>query len=171
MRLLRSFYENDILQVAPALIGKSLVIHNNNITSSFVITELEAYGGPEDEASHARFGKTRRNHIMFSKGGYIYVYLIYGIHWMLNIVTGAEDHPQAILIRGLEGIEGPGRVAKQLEIDKTFYGEDLTLSKRIWIENNTSKVSSIQKPRLGIDYASEHWRNIRWRYIRVVQYP
>lgn len=167
MRLLRNFYENDISQVAPALIGKSLVIRKNDITFPYVITEVEAYGGSEDDASHARFGKTKRNRIMFSKGGYVYVYLIYGIHWMLNIVTGPEDQPQAILIRGLEGIEGPGKVAKQLDIDKTFYGEDLTLSKRIWIENNNEKVSFIQKPRLGIDYACEHWRNIKWRYIRV----
>src|SRR4030042_5593715 len=165
MRLLTSFYDRDVLQVAPELIGKSLVVKRNNKFDSYIIDEVEAYGGSEDDASHARFGKTTRNSIMFARGGVLYVYLIYGIYWMLNIVTGAEGHPQAILIRGLKGIDGPGKVTRTLEIDKTFYGENLILSKRIWIENNHAQAAFIQKSRLGIDYASEPWKNIPWRYI------
>jgi len=128
---------------------------------------VEAYHGQEDQASHARFGKTSRNHIMFARGGLVYVYLIYGIHWMLNVVTGPEGQPQAILIRGLEGFEGPGKLTRELEIERSFYGEDLAVSGRIWIEDSTEKVNIIQKPRVGIDYAGEPWKSNPWRYIRV----
>jgi DNA-3-methyladenine glycosylase len=166
MRLGSDFFTRDVLQVAPDLIGKILVKNTKNILSCYTIIEVEAYGGFEDEASHARFGKTVRNGIMFEGGGLVYVYLIYGIYWMLNIVTGIQGKPQAVLVRGLEGLEGPGKLTRELEIDKTFYGEDLTVSKRIWIESGTNPATYIQKPRFGIDYAGEPWKSITWRYIR-----
>lgn len=169
MRLLKSFYCRDVLQVAPELIGKKLIRKQNEILSFYTITEVEAYGGIQDMASHARFGKTTRNRIMFAGGGVIYVYLIYGIYWMLNIVTGPENLPQAILIRGLEGFEGPGKLARNLEIDKSFYGEDLTCSERIWIESEQESASFIQSARHGIDYASEPWRSMPWRFVKVPQ--
>ena len=102
MRLRRDFYSRDVLTVAPDLLGKTLVIARTGIPEYFTITEVEAYHGEEDLASHARFGKTARNSIMYGQGGFLYVYLIYGIYWMLNIVTGPADSPQAILIRGLK---------------------------------------------------------------------
>ena len=109
MRLIRSFFDRDVLQVAPELIGKTLVRKKKDSLAYYNITEVEAYRGIEDEASHARFGKTSRNHIMYAYGGLVYVYLIYGMYWMLNFVTGPEDQPQAILIRGLAGLAGPGK--------------------------------------------------------------
>jgi DNA-3-methyladenine glycosylase len=154
MRLDRSFYARDVLLVAPDLIGKILVRDPTERPESFIITEVEAYRGTEDAASHARFGKTSRNQVMFADGGLIYVYLIYGVHWMLNI-----------LIRGLKGIDGPGKVTRAIGIDKSFYGENLTDSKRIWVEDNRLKPGVIQKPRYGIDYAGEPWRSMPWRYI------
>jgi len=137
-----------------------------------IITEVEAYRGQEDQASHARFGKTERNRVMFDRGGLVYVYLVYGMYWMLNIVTGEKEKPQAILIRGIEGINGPGKVGKYLKLDKSFYKEDLIKSKRIWIENdeknkNKEKIRKgriVRKKRIGIDYAGK-WVKKKWRFI------
>jgi DNA-3-methyladenine glycosylase len=168
MRLSRSFFERDILQVAPELIGKTLIRFKSNEMFFFTIAEVEAYGGIEDQASHARFGKTARNAMMFARGGIVYVYLIYGVYWMLNIVTGTQEKPQAVLIRSLNEIQGPGRLARHLEIDKSFNGEDLTLSARIWLEDNNNHVDFIQKPRYGIDYAKEPWKSLPWRFIQIV---
>lgn len=165
MRLDYSFYCRDVLFVAPDLIGKTLVRKSGDEISYYSIIEVEAYGGTEDMASHARFGKTARNSIMFSGGGLVYVYLIYGVYWMLNFVTGNEGQPQAILIRGITGYEGPGKVTKALGIDKTFYGENLINSERIWVENNASKPGIIQQRRYGIDYAGEPWKSKPWRYL------
>lgn len=167
MRLNRNFYDRDVLLVAPDLIGKTLVRKYKDELSYYTITEVEAYGGAEDEASHARFGKTSRNSIMFAIGGFVYVYLIYGMYWMLNFVTGAEGQPQAILIRAVKGLDGPGKVTKALGIDKSFYGENLADSERIWIENPDTKPEIIQKPRYGIDYAGEPWKSMPWRYVMV----
>jgi DNA-3-methyladenine glycosylase len=167
MRLTRSFFDRDVLLVAPELIGKTLVRKKRDLRY-FTITEVEAYRGIEDNASHARFGKTSRNGIMFEQGGLVYVYLIYGVHWMLNFVTGRIDQPQAVLLRGLEGIDGPGKLTRALEIDKSFYGEDLIKSERIWIENNAERPAIIQKPRFGIDYAGEPWKSMPWRYIKAL---
>jgi DNA-3-methyladenine glycosylase len=165
MRLDRSFYNRDVLLVAPDLIGKILIRNSSKGPESFIIMEVEAYRGTEDEASHARFGKTSRNQVMFAEGGLIYVYLIYGVHWMLNFVTGTQGQPQAILIRGLKGLNGPGKVTRAIRIDKSFYGEDLAYSERIWVEDHRIKPVILQKPRFGIDYASEPWKSMPWRYI------
>jgi DNA-3-methyladenine glycosylase len=117
-RILKDFFLHDVLDVAPDLLGKNLVIMTPDGNSTrFIITEVEAYKGAEDKACHANKGRTKRTEIMFHEGGCLYVYLIYGIHWMLNIVTGPANNPQAVLIRGLENYSGPGRVTKLLGID------------------------------------------------------
>jgi DNA-3-methyladenine glycosylase len=167
MRLERSFYERDVLQVAPELIGKTIVVKNDLEESRYCITEVEAYRGTEDQASHARFGKTSRNAIMFDQGGLVYVYIIYGIYWMLNVVTGKKNEPQAVLIRGIKGFSGPGKVTRRLGIDKSFYGLDLTRSEKVWIEPDSFKPQIRQLPRFGIQYASEPWKSLPWRYIMV----
>ncbi len=165
MRLSTTFFSRDVLQVAPELIGQTLVRKRSDLVSHYTITEVEAYEGIEDEASHARFGKTSRNHIMFSAGGLVYVYLIYGMYWMLNVVTGRVDQPQAVLLRGVEGFSGPGKLTRELGIDKSFYGEDLSASQRIWIEPSGYRPVIIQKPRYGITYAGEPWKSAPWRFI------
>jgi len=129
-----------------------------------IITEVEAYRGIEDLASHASKGRTKRTEIMFANGGYAYIYLIYGIHWMLNIVTGAEDNPQAVLVRGVNGFYGPGRLTRHLRIDSSFYGEDLCVSNRLWIEKRKTRPSIKTGPRIGIDYAGEYWAGVPWRF-------
>lgn len=165
MRLDRSYFYRDALMVAPDLVGKALVRKDNEGITSHTITEVEAYLGIEDKASHARFGKTARNAIMFDQGGLIYVYLIYGMHWMLNFVTGQHDQPQAILIRGIAGFDGPGKITRALHIDHSFYGENLATSERIWIEDRNQKPVINRTPRFGIDYAQEPWKSMPWRYI------
>jgi DNA-3-methyladenine glycosylase len=161
----RDFYSRDVLIVAPDLPGKSLVIFRAGIIESYTISEVEAYRGEDDMASHARFGKTARNRIMYGQGGFLYIYLIYGMYWMLNIVTGPSDSPQAILVRGLKDLSGPGVLTRGLGIDKSYHGEDLVTSQRIWIEDSDAKPLIIQKPRVGINYAGEPWVSHAWRFI------
>ena len=167
-RLGMDFFTRDVLDVAPGLLSKVLAIRSDDgVTRRFIISETEAYRGSEDKACHASKGRTARTEIMYHEGGRLYVYFVYGMYWMLNIVAGAENDPQAVLIRSFENCSGPGRVTKLLGIDKSFYGEDLTLSKRIWIED--SGLSPVYKagPRIGIDYAGELWKTKPWRYYLV----
>jgi len=166
-RLNRNFFVRDVLEVAPELLGKTLTINRNGKIERYVITEVEAYRGEEDLACHASKGKTKRNAIMYDIGGKIYVYLIYGMYWMLNFVTGGKDIPQAVLIRGIEGFNGPGKLTKHLNIDKSYYGEDLITSDRIWVEDNINKnhFEILKLPRIGIDYAGEYWKNVPWRFV------
>jgi DNA-3-methyladenine glycosylase len=164
-RLSRDFFTRDVLDVAPELIGKTMVIRlSGGEIGRFKITEVEAYRGPEDKACHASKGRTTRTEVMFHEGGKLYIYLIYGMYWMLNIVTGEKDNPQAVLIRGLENFKGPGVLTRALGIDRSFTSEDIVSSERIWIED-AAIVSNIKTgPRIGIDYAGEYWKTRPWRY-------
>lgn len=159
------FFENDALEIAPKLLGKFMVVQKGKVQKKFKIVEVEVYRGEEDKACHANKGKTKRNEIMYGSGGYLYVYLIYGMYWMLNIVTGKTGHPQAVLIRGLEGLNGPGKITKTLGIDSSYNGENLAVSARIWIEDNNENVEYITAKRIGVDYAEKQWRDKPWRYI------
>jgi DNA-3-methyladenine glycosylase len=164
-RLLRDFFIRDVLQVAPELIGKILVIRSkDNSVQRFMITETEAYRGAEDKACHASKGRTERTEVMYHEGGKIYVYFVYGMYWMLNFVAGEKNIPQAALIRGIEGFYGPGKLTKAICIDKSFYGEDLVISNRIWIEDAGLNVAIKTSTRIGINYAGETWKNKPWRY-------
>lgn len=164
-RISRDFYIRDVLEVAPDIIGKSLIITlKDNSFARYPITDVEAYRGNEDKACHASKGRTPRTEIMFGEGGHLYVYLIYGMYWMLNIVTAREGNPQAVLIRGIADISGPGRVTKTLAIDHSYYGEDLVTSERIWLEDEGAKPEYKTGPRIGIDYAGEYWKSRPWRY-------
>jgi DNA-3-methyladenine glycosylase len=159
-----SFFQRDVLEVAPDLLGKNIVIQNGNQILSYAITEVEAYRGEEDKACHASKGRTSRTEIMYHAGGHIYVYLIYGMYWMFNIVTGTIDVPQAVLIRGIEGFNGPGKLTKHLGIDGTFNKENICTSNRIRITDVGKQVKIEKGPRIGIDYAGDPWVRIPWRY-------
>jgi DNA-3-methyladenine glycosylase len=165
IKLNRDFYIRDVLAVAPELLGKSLVVKQNGKFCHKIITEVEAYRGMEDLACHASKGRTKRTEIMFQEGGRLYIYLIYGMYWMLNIVTGKLNIPQAILIRGIEGCDGPGKLTRLLGIDKSYYGENLVESPRIWLEDNGTNAAYHQTPRINIDYAGNIWKNKPWRYV------
>ena len=166
IRLHRNFFTRDVLKVAPDLLGKVLVRQFEDDTiSRWIITETEAYNGEEDKACHASKGRTARTEVMYKEGGYIYVYLIYGMYWLLNIVTGEKDQPQAVLIRGLNNINGPGRIGKQLNLDQSFYEEDLNTSRRLWLEEPTQNTHAYtSSARIGIDYTSDEWRLKPWRF-------
>lgn len=165
-RLNSEFFQRDIRVVAEELMGK-IIFRNfgNGRVESFRITEIEMYVGENDLACHAAKGRTKRTEVMYSEGGRIYVYLIYGMYWLLNIVTGSINHPQAILIRGVENLNGPGKVGKYLKLDKSFYGENLTESKRIWIEDDGRKFNFSKHPRINIDYSGEKWKNEPYRLV------
>jgi DNA-3-methyladenine glycosylase len=115
VRLDYNFYGQEVLDVAPQLLGKLLVrkLETGELLK-YRITETEAYCGEEDTACHARAGKTNRTSVLYEKGGLSYVYLCYGIHYLLNVVTGKKDFPQAVLIRGVEGYSGPAKLTKAI---------------------------------------------------------
>jgi DNA-3-methyladenine glycosylase len=164
-RLHNTFFRHDVLEVAPALLGKSLVrVFVDGSLHRYTIIETEAYKGIEDKACHASRGMTPRNEVMFRDGGMVYVYLIYGMYWMLNFVTGRKGDASAVLVRGLDGIDGPGRVGRILQLDRSFYGEDLGCSQRIWIEETDDKPVFTSLPRIGIQYAGEPWVSMPWRF-------
>jgi len=160
----KEFFTKDVLEVAPLLPGNIVVRVINGVKKEFQIVEVEAYRGTEDLACHACKGRTKRTEIMYHEGGHIYMYLIYGMYWMFNIVTGPKDDPQAILIRSVEGAIGPGRVSRVLEMDKSFYGENIFESDRISIIKGINPVQICSAPRIGIDYAGEYWSKMPWRF-------
>jgi DNA-3-methyladenine glycosylase len=166
-RLSRDFYTRDVLEVAPELIGKELVVRSESHTYINVITEVEAYRGTGDKACHANKGRTRRTEVMYQEGGKIYVYFVYGMYWMLNVVTGKIDIPQAVLIRGIDGCYGPGRLTKMMGINGSYYGEDLTTSEKIWIEDKGINPVFKTGKRIGIEYAGDPWINKPWRYYAI----
>jgi len=161
-----SFFCRDVLQVAPELLGKILVRRfKDGSVLKYAITEVEAYRGEEDLACHASKGRTPRTDIMYNPGGVLYVYLIYGMYWMLNIVTGPADYPEAVLVRGIQGYHGPGKLTRHLGIDKSFNGEDITISDRIWIENSGKTLPYTTSTRIGVHYAGDYWKNVPWRFL------
>ena len=165
-RLDRAFYSRDVLEVAPQLLGLHLVKANaDGSLSSYVITETEAYRGGEDLACHASKGRTPRTEVMFGEGGHLYMYLIYGMYWMMNVVTGPEGVPQAVLFRGLREASGPGRLTRLLGVDRSFYGVDLVSSGQIWIEESGISPAYTTGPRVGVDYAGEPWKDMPWRFL------
>lgn len=165
IKLEKDFFIRDVLDVAPEMPGKKLVIRMiDGSAGRFTITEVEAYRGSEDQACHACKGRTKRTEIMYQEGGRLYIYLIYGMYWMLNIVTGEKDNPQAVLIRGVENYPGPGILTKSLGIDRSYYGEDITQSDRIWVEDPGIIQPVKIGPRIGVDYAGEYWKARPWRY-------
>lgn len=164
-RLHPAFFKNDAVVVARQLLGRTIVRRfDNGEECRFVIVETEAYQGEEDLACHASKGRTPRTEVMYHDGGAIYVYLIYGMYWMLNFVTGEESLPQAVLIRGVDAVTGSGRVGRLLQLNKSFYGEDLYTSNRLWVEDTPMIETYTTAPRVGVDYARE-WKDKPWRFI------
>lgn len=164
-RLMEGFYQQPATVVAPLLLGKILCRKINGVEYKYRITETECYFGEEDTACHASKGKTERTKVLYEKGGIAYVYLCYGIHNLLNVVTGVEGHPEAVLIRGVEGYNGPGKLTKAMQIDRSFNGVDLCRSEELWIEDDGYEGNYKSDKRVGIDYATPEYRDILWRYL------
>ena len=162
------FQSTDTVALAKSLLGKALVLGQGASRSAHIITEVEAYDGPDDKASHASRGRTPRNAVMFGPGAVWYVYLIYGIHEMLNLVTGPEGYPAAILIRGLESVSGPGRMTRSLGLDRRFNGMPAHPDSGLYLEDPGQTVASRsirRTPRIGVDYAGSVWAAKPYRFV------
>jgi len=124
------------------------------------LTEVEAYDGFEDRASHAHRGPTPRNAVMFGPPGFWYVYLCYGVHWLLNVVTSRAEYPAAILLRGAGEVSGPGRLTRALEVDRALDRQPATPESGLWLEFASGPVPDaevVRTPRVGVDYAGSPW--------------
>lgn len=163
--LQREFFTRDALTVAPELVGKTLVRTLPDGTElRAVIVETEAYRGEEDTACHAHKGRTRRTETLYKRGGTVYVYLCYGMHWMLNIVTGEAERPQAVLLRATSGENGPGKLTRALGITGDLNGADICACPSLRIEDEGIAPAVEALPRVGIEYASEEDRQRLWRF-------
>lgn len=164
-----AFFRRDTVTVTRELLGKALCRElPDGTVRRCLLTELEAYVGPNDKACHASRGKTVRTAVMFEPGGVFYVYLCYGMHWMLNLVTEGGDYPAAVLVRGVEGISGPGRVTKQLAISRDLNALPIRRASGLWVEDVGIEVLDTQverTPRIGIGYAGDFWMNEPLRFL------
>ena len=166
-RLSAADYAVDAVTAAKMLLGKWLCrrLPDGRVLKARIV-ETEAYCGEEDTACHAHRGKTERNAPMYEQGSIAYIYLCYGMHNLLNVVTGTKDYPEAVLIRGVEGHIGPGRVTKFLQIDRTLNREPLVTSSRLWIEDDGVKPPRFKStPRIGIAYATKRDQQRKWRFV------
>lgn len=185
----RSFFRGEAVAAARKLLGKQLIREEDGKHITGLIVETEAYDGEQDQACHARSGKTRRNAVMYEEAGHAYVYFTYGMHWMLNCVTGMEGYPAAVLIRAvvpLEGLDliarrrqnikpvhwcnGPAKLTRAFNIDGSFNGCDLCqpdgilrLAEGVTIPDEQVHAT----PRIGIPYAGEPWKSNPWRFVAV----
>jgi len=177
-RLKKDFFLQPTLKVAQQLIGQLLVVKQKNNFQLALIKETEAYIGTKDKACHAAKGKTKRNEVMFGPPGRLYIYLVYGLHYMLNIVTEKKGFPAAVLIRSLQPllgiknkVNGPGKLTKELKINKSFNGIDTSSQKaKIYLKNIGLKPKIISKKRVGIDYAGQ-WADKKWRFLIAQKQP
>ncbi|MFN8535625.1 MAG: DNA-3-methyladenine glycosylase [Dehalococcoidia bacterium] len=167
----REFYTRPTLEVAPELLGKFLVHEMGGQRRAGKIVEIEAYIGQDDQACHCRVGRTARTWPMFGPGGHAYVYLIYGMYHLINVVTETEGQPASLLIRALEPGEGvvgrtngPGRLCAALGIDRSLSGHDL-LQPPLVVEDRGERPARIATtPRINVAYAGE-WANRPWRFV------
>ncbi len=191
MKIEKEFYLSDkVVNIARNLIGKYIFVNHNGLICGGYITETEAYEGTTDKASHAYQNKrTNRTEVMYAQGGRTYVYLCYGIHSMLNIVTGEKELPHAVLIRGFKptlglneirarlgkdelkknNFDGPGKLTKALGID-VRHNNLCVFGNEIWLEDCGMKVSDdqiISAPRVGIDYA-ENGNGVKVKGVNVI---
>jgi DNA-3-methyladenine glycosylase len=187
----RAWFERPTDELARALLGCWVVRETEEGTSAGVIVETEAYGGPEDRASHARAGRTARTAPMFGPAGHAYVYLVYGLHSCLNVVAERDGAAGAVLIRAVApvaGLElmrarrgrpgdpderlaaGPARVCQALAVDRSLDGADLTLGGELWIADADPRArrgwqaTLVSGPRVGVGYAGDEWAALPWRF-------
>jgi DNA-3-methyladenine glycosylase len=170
-KLPRSFYDRDTIVVAKELLGKLLVHQSPGVKRIGKIVEVEAYLGPHDLAAHSAKGLTERTKVMFGPPGHAYVYLIYGIHHCMNVVTERAGHASAVLLRAIEPVEnahgrtcGPGLLCRAMKVDHRLNAHDL-LSDDFFIATplEMAPFSIVKRPRIGVDYA-KHWAKRQLRF-------
>ena len=182
-KLSRDFYQKDALTLAAALLGKILVHESEDVITSGVIVETEAYCGPKDKAAHTfNNRRTARTAIVFGPGGFAYVYLVYGMHCCFNVTANIAGKAECVLVRALEPLEGidamkirrktdrvinlcngPGKLCAALGITRECYGENLCGEKLYILSGRESSFNVKTSPRIGIDYAEEY-RDVLWRF-------
>lgn len=175
LRFAEEAFESDPVTVARELIGAWLwrVLPDGRRVGGQII-ETEAYWGEQDLACHARFGRTSRSMPLYGKPGGAYIYLIYGMYWMLNVVTEPENTPSAVLIRALQPTaetacldrwccRGPGKLCRALEITGGLLGADMINGEKIWLEQPTTPFAFATSPRIGVQYAGA-WAQQPWRF-------
>ena len=160
-RLNYDFFHRHALEVAPELVGK-LLIHNGQ---ALRISETEAYCGESDTACHASRGRTKRTEVLYADAGTIYVYLCYGMHWLMNVITGDVDDPQGVLIRACVDAPDPGRLTKRLGITGVQNRASIVDSEELWIGDDGFRCGIRTDTRVGIGYASEADQAKQWRFI------
>ena len=175
-RLTRDDFNRPTLEVARDLLGKFIVSVYRGRAIAAMIAEVEAYKGPRDRAAHTYGGRrTARVEALYGDGGVAYVYLCYGIHWMLNFSTRGHDIPEGVLIRGIIVptrlgallLAGPGKVTRHLKIDRRVNGIDTTASPTFWVEDRSVRFMARDitvGPRVGVDYAGPYWAGRLWRF-------
>ncbi len=185
MILKKDFFSQKATQAAKALLGCFLVRKIEGKIIYLLITETEAYRGEYDKACHAFRGRTKRTEPMYQGGGHLYIYLIYGVYWMLNIVVEERNFPAAVLIRGGLAfqnkirekreifcnekikLDGPGKITKFLVIDKSLNGKKLSFKNGIWLEKEEKIYQKRGKiiigPRVGVEYAGK-CKDWKWNF-------
>jgi len=172
--LSRDFYDRDPRKVARELLGKVLVNRTDGVERMGRIVEVEAYLGPHDKAAHSSRGLTPRTRVMFGPPGHAYVFMIYGVHFCMNVVTEGEGCASAVLLRAVEPIQnlsgsgsGPGRLSRAMHIDMRHNGQDLT-GDSLFISSDPEirRFQVIRRPRVGVDYAGDWARRLLRYYIK-----
>jgi DNA-3-methyladenine glycosylase len=170
-KIAKAFFRRPALQLARDLLGAVLIHRYRGKELRARIVETEAYVGPHDLACHAAKGRTKRTEVMFGPGGHAYVYLIYGIHQMFNIVSGAVEDPQAVLIRAAEplngwraDLSGPGKLTRAMHISRVHNGLDLSGDQLFLRHDSAYQPRIVQTTRIGVDYAKE-WKNALFRFL------
>ena len=165
----RTYFSRDTKVVARGLLGLYLC---RRLSSGKIlrvrITETEAYDGKDDRASHAHRGPTPRNVVMFGPPGRTYLYLCYGVHWLLNITTREIGYPAAVLIRGVEAVSGPGRTTRHFFLNGSHNDRILSRVNGLWIEDDGFRPetnSILATPRIGVQYAGPEWSAMPWRFV------
>jgi DNA-3-methyladenine glycosylase len=160
-----AFFDRAADIVARDLIGSILVRHTGRERFALTVTETEAYLGPHDLACHAARGRTRRTEVMYGPPGTLYIYFTYGLHWMLNLVTGPEGYPAAVLIRAAGNISGPARLTRALAISGALNGRRAQPDAGLWFESGKAEGRIIATARIGVGYAGPRWSARKLRFL------
>jgi DNA-3-methyladenine glycosylase len=164
--LRRAFFDRPAVVLARDLIGARIVRRCAQGEECFTITETEAYLGPHDLACHSARGRTRRNEVMFGPPGTLYIYLVYGLHLMLNVVAGPQNAGSAVLIRSAGSSRGPGRLGKALNLSMTLNGQIAAPETGLWFEEGEGVPHKVTlTPRIGVNYAGPRWARRKLRFV------
>ena len=159
-RLDYDFFHRHALEVAPELVGKLLIYNGQQLR----ISETEAYCGVADTACHAHKGRTQRTEVLYADAGTIYIYLCYGVHWLMNVITGDIDDPQGVLIRACVDAPGPGRLTRKLGISGQQNRENAVTSQQIFFADDGFRCRITTDKRVGIGYATQEDQDRLWRF-------